>query len=132
MATEVEEGEKTEKEFRSVGLERHDDATIIIPEGMALKTGARWLRRMDEEQQEFYKVYVKTKVHPLDGAYALARAIARIYGHALTVPTPSFFGSRPPAFIDVALDAQGTSVKVPWGRFKLPGREGNSDNHLQP
>lgn len=123
--------EGSEKKFRSVGLERHDDAIIILPEGMELKTGARWLRRMHDEQQEFYAVYVRTDMHPLDGAYALARAIARIYGHALTVPTPSFFGSQPPSFIDVPVDAHGTSVKVPWGRFKLPGMDGDSDNYLQ-
>lgn len=119
-----------DKKFVSIEVERHPEATIVLPETMQLRDGAKWLISLDEEQNEPYAIYDKTSAHPLDGAYALARAVARIFGNARSVAIPGMFGSTPPVFIDVPLDSEGTSVKVPWGRIILPGIS-KDDGYLQ-
>jgi hypothetical protein len=44
---------------------------------------------------------------PLDGAYAFHRAIANKYGWSQGVPTPGFFGSKPPQMI-------GVQISITW------------------
>lgn len=130
-AIEKEREGKTERKYTSVDVARHAEATIVLPDGMALRTGAAWLRRIDEEQDEFYAVYERTAAHPLDGANALAEAVSRRYGHARTLTTKSFWGNRPPMELDIQVGPNMPSKKVPWGRIGLPFAANDEEQYLE-
>lgn len=130
VEVEVDEnGEPKERIFKSVGLARHDESTIVIPNGMKPRTGGDWLHKIADNEEEETAVTERTPAHPLDGAHALAVAISRKYGFVNTKPTPSFWGPQPPKMIDVPVGVD-VSTKVPWGEFSLPtigdGRIGTS------
>lgn len=131
-AEAMESAPQKTRSYTSVGLERHEDDTIIIPAEMTVRDGAKWLDSIADEQEEPYEILVQTEYHPLDGAYALSKALARTFGNArsVVVPPTFFSAAQPPTFIDVPLDAGGSSVQVPWGRFVLPGADPN-ENYLE-
>jgi transitional endoplasmic reticulum ATPase len=105
-----------------VEVKREGDV-ILVPEGMSLSDARKWLQRKEEEENQ--KVRIDETVHafPLEGAYAFARAISRKYGFSAMVPTPSFFGPKPPMMIGVEIGINQT-VQVPWGRVEIPGVDG--------
>jgi transitional endoplasmic reticulum ATPase len=110
----------TERKF--VGIERHGEK-IILPEGMSYKEGKEWMDRHEKEEESEIRVHEIVETYPLDGALALAKALARTYGFTDLVPTPTFFGPRPPAMIGVEV-AFGKTLQVPWGRIQIPNVEG--------
>jgi transitional endoplasmic reticulum ATPase len=97
---------------------------IILPEGMSFRDGMIQLQRMAEEDEKVISVSEKINAFPLDGAHALQLAIAEIYGWVDQVPTPSFFGDKPPQMIAVEIE-YGKTINVPWGRFNLPNVQGH-------
>ena len=66
----------------------------------------------------------------MDGAVALQKAIAKIYGWSEGVPTPGFFGSSPPVMIRVETSHK-ESVQVPYGRIQIPGIDGFLQTGIQ-
>ena len=59
------------------------------------------------------------KCFPEDGAYAIFRAIQEIEGYSQQQGEKSMSGDEPPRTIDVRF-ADGSRIKVPWGKIALP------------
>jgi transitional endoplasmic reticulum ATPase len=97
--------------------------TIIMPDNMSMDEAIRWLQRRKEEEETVVAVRHEIAAHPADGAVALSKALSQLYGWSMAVPTPGFFGPKPPVFINVKTGVK-TSVSVPWGRMALPGIAG--------
>jgi len=112
----------TKLEFESVGIARRG-VEIIVPEKMSLAEARVWLSRREAEENQKVAVHETIDAFPLEGALALAKALARTFGFTSNVPTPSFFGERPPTMVGVEV-AVGRTEQVPLGRIEVPAWEG--------
>lgn len=117
---------KHRTEDKSVVVVHSDDTKkIILPSDMGFKDAMEWLARKEEEDQRKVKIHEYVDAYPLDGALALSRAMAEIYGWTNLVPTPGFFGEEPPGMVGVRTGPNPEDViQVPWGRFNIPGIAG--------
>lgn len=81
------------------------------------------IRKKKDEEQEF-NAYEIIDAHPLDAIVCVVKAMKELYGWASPVPTPGFFGDRPPKMLSVRTGPHRDDViQVPWGAFKLPNVE---------
>lgn len=126
MATETQKaGETKDKMVDVLYTSDKEMKQIILPQGMDYKDGVKWLQRKDEEQSRKVAINEVIDAYPLDGALALHRAMAKKYGWNHLIPTPGFFGDRPPMMISVRTGAAPNDmVQVPWGRMEIPGVDG--------
>lgn len=112
----------------------HEGSQIILPiingKPMSYKEGVEWLQRREKEDEQEFAVYHVIKCSPLDGAVAFQRAIAHKYGWSQGVPTPGFFGDKPPVMIGVQVSAT-EKVNVPWGSINIPGIEGRLETGMK-
>jgi len=108
--------------YKDMQLVRQGDK-IILPTYMSIDEGITWLGRIREAENKEIRVSHVFPGFPLDGAAALARAIAAKYGFADMRPTPGFFGDTPPQMVHVPVSHDKT-VQVPWGRFAIPDVRG--------
>lgn len=99
---------------------------IMIPENMKIKQAIEILVAREAYLDQATAIKEDYNVFPPDGANALNQCIARKYGWTQSVPTPGFWGDKPPSLIRVQTGVN-TSVEVPWGRIVLPGIEGHLD-----
>lgn len=100
---------------------------IVLPNEpgpMPINTAIDALYRLQADEEEETTVDERIHAFPLEAAVAFVAAMEELYGWASPVPTPTFFGPRPPHFISVQTDVD-TYVQVPWGSFKIPGVENN-------
>lgn len=118
----TEEEKKMKKKPIHVDLERKG-TKIILPEEMPFNDGINWLRRWRDEEDTLVAISEDVQAYPMDGAFAFARAISQLNGFSQQVPTPGFFGSRPPVMIGLSTGVD-ESVQVPWGRVEIPGIKG--------
>lgn len=96
------------------------------PGKMPLKTAIETLTRKMADEETIMVVVEFIDTHPMDGAVAFAKAMKKKYGWASAAPTPGFFGPKPPQMRSVRVGPNNDDVvTVPWGRFVLPGVEGN-------
>lgn len=102
---------------------------IILPGDpgpMSLTDAITTLQRKQKDLETVMNVVEFIDTHPMDGAVAFVEAMKQKYGWASPVPTPGFFGDKPPQMRSVRIGpAPEDVVQVPWGRFVLPGVEGN-------
>lgn len=121
---EYEEEKKVEKvrRFKDVSVKRAG-TQITLPEGMTYEQGIKWLDRKRQEDEREVQIAEQIDAFPLDGAYAIFRAMSRKYGFVGMVPTPGFFGSTPPTMIGVEA-GPGQMVQVPWGSMQIPNIQG--------
>lgn len=121
------QSEPPKVEFREKVSYRHQGKEIILPEyptPMTIEEAIDSLYRIrKEEEQEVTPNAEFRDALPLEGAYALQQVLARRYGWTTTVPTPSFFGPKPPSMVSLQISPT-ESVQVIWGSFKLPGVPG--------
>lgn len=96
---------------------------LIVPEDMKLSEAITWLTRKAKEEEQEIRLNEIIECHPLEGAYALNRALQQKYGWTSLIPTPGFFGSNPPMLLSFETDV-GVTTQVPWGRMQMPGIEG--------
>lgn len=96
---------------------------LVLPEGMSLDRIDKVLHQKMEFDNTTVALHSPIPGFVFEAAYAFYKAMEEKYGWVNQVPTPGFFGSRPPATITVEV-ARGKSVQVPWGRFELPYVEG--------
>ncbi len=93
------------------------------PHQMKVSEAIESLKRIEKEQETVVSVNEIVKAFPFDGAYAFMKAMKQIYGWATAVPTPSFFGPRPPQTISLEIEV-GVTTQIIWGEFEVPGIEG--------
>lgn len=112
----------------------HQGTQIILPvidgQPMSYDDAIVWLDRKKKEDEAEVQVHNVLPCSPMDGAVALQKAIAEIYGWSEGVATPGFFGDKPPAMIRVETGAN-ESVQVPYGRIEIPGVEGYLQTGIQ-
>jgi transitional endoplasmic reticulum ATPase len=117
-----EEKKSKKRQFKEVGVS-FSGTQIVLPEGMDFDEGIKWLERRKIEDEREVVIDERVDAFPLDGAFAFHKAISQKYGFSGLVPTPGFFGPKPPAMVGVAVDVDET-VQVPWGRLQIPGIDG--------
>lgn len=78
----------------------------------------------DDEEAVFVRRY---NYRPFDGAICAFRAMRKAFGMVHGQATYSFFGKRPPAYIQVAVSPT-EKEEVPWGQFTVPLLEGAEFN----
>ena len=108
-----------------IEVKRHGNA-IVIPDGLTLERVDQVIHaRMDYENQIFTPIAEIDAPFVYEAAYALNAVLTEKFGWANGIPTPGFFGPKPPQMLAVPIDI-GKTVQVPWGRFALPniGPEG--------
>jgi transitional endoplasmic reticulum ATPase len=105
-----------------------DNNQIILPKGMGIPAAIMALTKKQAELEAEINVMEVIEAYPLDGAVAFSKALAKMYGWATPIPTPGFFGDKPPTLVDVevGVDKDGSVLhsKVVWGRFSVPGIDG--------
>ena len=101
----------------------HHGERLIIPEGMAVKEAIVLLKMREAYLKEEVQLMESFDAFPWDGANALNCVLERRFGWAHGVPSPGFFGDRPPSMVSIDVSAKKTK-QVPWGNFTIPGVEG--------
>lgn len=104
----------------------HGDDKILLPNGMKIKDAIKLLTDREAYLEQPTQIKEDYNVFPPDGANALNQCIAKRYGWTQSVPTPGFWGDKPPSLIRVQTGVS-SFVEVPWGRIVLPGVEGHLD-----
>ena len=99
----------------------HLGEKMVLPTGMTYTSAIDLLQRRMKYEEEDTRMTAIFETFPWDGAAALKRALDKHYGWAIAEKTPSMFGDQPPQLIEIAIDAKGGKINVPWGRFSLPG-----------
>lgn len=114
------------KNYKKADLMRHDEAFIVLPNGMSLKQAREFLDKFEKDEMTDVGIHIDFPAFPLDGVRAFMRALKAIYGFSQTVPVPSWFGSEPPMLINIPVSA--TEVEpIYWGRFRVPNLDGYLD-----
>lgn len=107
---------------------RNTNRQIGIPEEMKLTEAAEWLVKIDQDMNKTVAVSSRFKnTNPFEGAAATASAITEVFGFFDMQSTPSFFGPKPPAMLQVRTGPQpGDILNCPWGRMGFPGIDKDS------
>lgn len=116
---------KADTTFKDVAIERDGEKIILpaLPREMTLNEGVSALQRLAKEEEAITAINEVVRSYPLDGAVALMRVLKRRFGWTNLIPTPGFFGDKPPAQVGVEIGYKQT-IQVPWGRMQVPGVEG--------
>lgn len=120
-----EEQDENPWEGIDVGI-AHAGKEIVLPSEpvhMDLSTAIATLERKKAEDEQTVSVNETIDAFPKDGAVAFQKAMQRMFGYTTAIPTPTFFGPRPPATIDVEI-GYNKRIAVIWGMFQIPGVEG--------
>lgn len=94
------------------------------PEPMPLRVARDLIDRKIADEETIINTMEVIDAYPMDGAVAFNKAMKQKYGWASPIPTPTFFGPKPPELRTVKTGpGPKDEVQVPWGRFILPGVE---------
>jgi transitional endoplasmic reticulum ATPase len=108
------------KGIRDVIEVRRHGSAIVIPDNLTLEAVDKVIHaRIEYENQVFTPVAEIDAPFVFEAAYALHVVLTEKFGWANGIPTPGFFGPKPPAMLAVPI-GPGQTVQVPWGRFALP------------
>lgn len=97
---------------------------ITLPKGMDEAKAIRVLHEKLKEKESEVAIHELVDAWPMDGAVAFQAVLKERYGWPKMVPTPGFFGPKPPYQIGVRIDAEGNTVQTSWGRLELPNVDG--------
>lgn len=133
-------GEKKKKpNWENIDTEvTREGKKIILPNDpgpMEYDAAIAALERKKEDENRLFDTHEFIEGYPLDAAVALIKAMKELYGWASPVPTPGFFGPRPPRMLTVKVGHKANDViQIPWGSFSVPGIEKNIqiDSHRLP
>jgi len=107
-----------------VPIEHHGRAITLPgdPGNMPTEKAIEALQRKLQDDNQPFGLFEIIDAYPLDAAVAFVKAMTELYGWASPVPTPGFFGPRPPVMISVKTGHRDEDViQCPIGAFKLPG-----------
>lgn len=96
---------------------------LVIPDGMTPKDAIGVLQRQMEYDEQQVALNIRFDCFLFDGAYALQKALAKMFGWVGMKPTPGFWGPEPPAMIGVNVSPTET-IQVPWGQMRVAALEG--------
>jgi len=96
---------------------------IAIPVAMSIGQAITQLQEVAKYEESETSLQRTFNVMPMDGAYGLMKVIEQKYGWVSSIPTPGFFGSKPPQMLSTA-SGVGETVSVLWGRIRLPDVDG--------
>lgn len=116
---------KKKKTFGNVSVERTDNEKIVLPEGMSYSEARTWLEKIEKSEETITSFDYSMKAYPIDGAYALFRAMQIKFGYADMIAEENASGDTPPKMISVRLP-DGSFINVPWGRLQFPGLDSKS------
>lgn len=116
---------KVKKDFSKVEVQRGEVNQIVVPNGMPLETAIDWLKRQQMTEEKQVTFSMDFKAYPLDGAYALYRAMKNIFGFVDLTADKGPSGNTPPHMVGVKLP-NGTTIQVPWGKMQFPGLDADS------
>ena len=107
-----------------VGIE-HSGRAITLPadpEKMPLEKAINALVRKHQDEMQDFNLHEIIDAFPYDGVVAFVKAMQKLYGWASPIPTPGFFGPKPPQMLSVKTGWRNEDVlQCPFGSFKLPG-----------
>jgi len=112
--------------FKSCDVKREERPDIVLPKGMGLPEAVTWLQRKQQEEEQETQFSELFDLDPWDGAVLLFNTLRDRFGFVsqTEIPPQDFFDpGQKPAVLTVRTGPT-TEVKVPWGRFLLPGVEG--------
>jgi len=112
----------------------HQGTKIILPgdpRQMSYQEGITALKMRIEEEETEVAVNEIVKAFPFDGAYAFMNAMKTLYGWATPIPTPGFFGPKPPNTVSLEIGYNKTT-QIIWGDFKIPAIEGKLTTGVWP
>lgn len=118
--------------LKNVDFPRDEGGNLIIPASFKNHDEAiLWLqRKRDEAEQEVAFVH-EFKAFPLDAAVAFSRALDNLFGFVCADATTSFFGKKPPLFINVPIGPNPEdNIRVPVGQMSIPNIEGTVTSHI--
>lgn len=103
---------------------RHGDK-LILPEKMTPADGIDVLQRVMAAEEQFIAYRREFKCFPAEGAYALQKAMEKVCGFTSmgSKKEGGFMGmgfEPPPGSITLQI-SPSKQVKVPWGKFIIPG-----------
>ena len=124
IASVMKDG-KIKKDFSKAEVTRGETSKIILPDGMPLETAMEWIKRQIVMEEKVVTFHQGLRAYPLDGAYALYRAIVDIFGYVDLAKEEGPSSSTPPHMIGIKLP-DGSSIQVPWGRMQFPGLDKES------
>lgn len=113
--------QETERETVQIVDVVHVGDKIMLPESMTKREAVKNIIAAEKYESEIVEVRETIDAFPWDGAVAFKWAMDQVFGHVFAQPTYSFFGKNPPREINIAVDAHGGKVVVPWGKFAFPG-----------
>jgi transitional endoplasmic reticulum ATPase len=110
-------------------IENTDSTRIILPtingKQMTKREAIEALTRQLKEDEQIIQPHAEMDCSPLDGAVALMKAIAELYGWSGVEATPGFWGPTPPTMVTVVTGPnEKDRVQIPWGSITIPGIEG--------
>lgn len=106
---------------------RREGDIILVPERIPLEEALTWIQRQIKEETQDIRLCEIIDCHPLEGALALTKALAKKYGWTSLIATPTWFGPQPPAMVSLPIgvkDGTQITMQVPWGRMAIPGVAG--------
>ena len=105
----------------------HTGKKIILPgepDPMPLLQAAEILEQMHEEQEQEVAISeIIRSAHFVDGLVAFTDAMEDVFGWTRAVTVHTFFGPKPPMFVDVPVGVN-ESRRVITGRFEMPNVKG--------
>lgn len=132
-AAEAVKANKIQWDKLDVGIQ-HEGRAITLPGDpakMPLEKAVEALQRKIKDEAQPFQLHEVIEAYPLDAAVAFVKAMQRLYGWASSVPTPGFFGPKPPAMISVKTGHRDEDVvQCPIGAFKVPGVDNRINTHL--
>lgn len=112
---------------------KHEGTQIILPvingKEMTYEEACTWLHRKKEEEELRVSINHTIECSPLDGLVAFHRALAEKYGWVESVPTPGFFGPKPPQMISIPV-GENEVIQAALGRIEIPGIAGHLETHI--
>lgn len=126
-ALDARESEGPKRKARKVAVAevtRYEGPGIQVPNNMPLRTAVNILTRKLQEDETTIPVSATIAAFPYDGAYAMSLAMADLFGYVIADNKKDWFGNNSNENMELVIDHKGTTVTVPWGRFKVPGIDG--------
>src|SRR5580704_2118369 len=80
MINSVMKDGKVKKDFSRSEVVREETSKIILPIGMPLEVAEEWIKRYKVMEEKMVTFHQGLRAYPLDGAFALYRAIDDIFG----------------------------------------------------